>query len=234
MTSDDNRGGSGGDSGPTAASKFAPDGTARHFPGNTIISFVPPGSPEAQLLEQASGHLGEALAADFVTLPPSSWHMTVFELLCDQVRDAAHWSRFLDLDAPLDTVDEFFAGRVPTVATPDQINMRFERIFVGEHALGVQIEPEDSATADVLREYRQGLSEATGVRFPNHDSYRFHVTLAYALQRSDGQGQHDFDSVAERAERDLAGARFAMPQPVLTYFSDMTDFAVDARPTRPE
>lgn len=222
------------DKGPTAASKFAPDGTARLFPGNTIISFVPSGSPEAHLLEQASGILRDALAADFVTLPPSSWHMTVFELLCDQVRDVAHWSRFLDLDAPLHIVDEFFAERVSTVVAPRQINMRFGRIFAGEHAFGVQIEPEDSATATALSEYREALSEATGIRFPNHDSYQFHLTLAYALSRPDQERQQQIDAAVERTDRALDGARFAMPQPVLTFFSDMTDFAVDARPTRPE
>jgi len=216
--------------GPSAGSKFWPDGTPRHFPGNTIISFVAAQSAEAHLLARTVDHLRESVADDFVVLPPSSWHMTVFELLCDQVRDADHWSRFLDADAPLSAADEFFAERVPTVIAPSRLDMRSRCISVGSAALGVLLEPADQVTTDALHRYREELAIATGVRFPNHDSYRFHITLAYRLSPPTSNTQQQIDAAIQRADIDLDDRGFEIAQPVLTYFSDMTDFDVGSRP----
>ncbi|MFK7919585.1 MAG: DUF1868 domain-containing protein [Ilumatobacter sp.] len=220
--------------GPTAQDKFGPDGTARHFPGNTVVSLVPSPSAEADLLTRAVDHLREAIAHDSVLLPPSSWHMTVFELLCDQVRDSVFWSTRLDADASLDAVDEFVADCVPTIPAPHQLTMHYNGISAGDTAIGVSVEPADATTTQTLIEYRNALSEVTGIRFPNHDDYRFHITLAYTLTRPSAATRPRLDEAIARVDADLNGALFAMPEPVLTFFSDMTEFAVDSRPTRPQ
>ncbi|NJN16631.1 MAG: DUF1868 domain-containing protein [Oscillochloris sp.] len=68
--------------------KFHPDGSARLFPGNTVICFAAASEP----LYQAAVGLQDRLRTTsyghrFALLPPPSFHMTVIELLCDQVRE---------------------------------------------------------------------------------------------------------------------------------------------------
>ncbi len=219
--------------GPSAGSKFLPDGTARYFPGNTIISFVSEGSAEALLLARVVDQLRSAIAEDFVLLPATSWHMTLFELLCDTVRDVDRWSSKLSLDASLESVDEFFAEHVPTVVAPAGLDMTCQGISADGTTLGLQLDPTDSVTADALRRYRTALSEVTGVRQPGHDNYGFHITLAYRLRRPESGRQQHIDAAMSRANAEAEGARLRIPAPVLTYFSDMTHFAEHARPAKP-
>lgn len=218
--------------GPSAARKFRPDGTARHFRGNTIISFVAPDSPEALLLARAVDRARPAIGDDLVLLPATSWHMTVFELLCDDIRDADRWSSKLALDAPLELTDEFFARHVPTVDAPSELDMTCQGVSINETTLGVQLVPTDAATADSLHRYRTELSEVTGIRFPDHDGYGFHITLAYTLRPPTPDRQRDLDAVIAASGADLEGKRFTLPAPVLTYFADMTRFVENVRPDR--
>lgn len=216
--------------GGSARSKFSPDGTPRHFPGNTIICPVSPDSAEAGHVAQAVEHLRRSFAFDFVLLPPTSWHMTVFELLCDQVRAVDRWSRYLDTATPLAVTDEFFAARIPTVSAPEELMMRYRSFTIGDDAAGLLLEPDDASTAAELEQYRERLSDVTGVRFPGHDTYRFHITVAYKLKEPSVETQRQIDAAAAQTHTDLDGARFRLPRPVLTYFSDMTEFVADARP----
>ena len=220
--------------GPSAAMKFSRDGAARLFRGNTIISFVAEGSPEALLLTRAVDRIRPSIAGDLVLLPASSWHMTVFELLCDDIRDVDRWSSKLALDAPLELTDEFFARHVPTVDAPSELDMTCQGVSINETTLGVQLVPTDSATADSLRRYRTELSEVTGIRAPDHDGYGFHVTLAYTLRPPTPDGHRDLDAAIAAATAELEGKRFRLPPPVLTYFDDMTRFVEDVRPDQSE
>ena len=97
---------------PAVGNKFYEDGTVRQFPGNTIICFADPQSQAFQEAEWAQQQLlRESYADKFAILPPSSFHMTVLDLICDQVRETEKWSSHLSLDAPLEEVDQHFNVR---------------------------------------------------------------------------------------------------------------------------
>ena len=42
--------------------------------------------------------------------------------------------------------------------------------------------PDDEQTEKSLSRYRKDIATVTGLRFPNHDAYTFHITLAYQLK----------------------------------------------------
>lgn len=206
--------------------KFYADGTARPFPGNTIICFIAPEHPIGQGAVALQGAVSQAIFGNaFTLLPPSSLHMTVMELLCDQVRTPERWSAQLPLDAPLDRTDEFFLERVPAIPAPEGLTMRVVGLSHRDNLM-LTLQPADDGTAATLRSYRAAIAAATGVRFPDHDSYGFHISLAYRLR------QLDVAQEAALAETCAAwlphlqavGASIGLPKPTLTFFDDMTRF----------
>lgn len=205
--------------------KFHADGTARTFPGNTIICFVPPNSATFQQVSQVQAILQTLpFAYKFSFLPPASFHMTVMELLCDQVRQAGYWSTELALDVPLDVADDFFAVHVPQVPPPTTIRMQFREISPA--SLVLYLDAADTETAVALQTYRDAISRATGVRFPNHDNYDYHISLAYRLINLTTAEE---DHLAQQL-KDLNQALsqefgiFAPPPPQLTFFDNMWAF----------
>lgn len=206
--------------------KFHADGSPRMFPGNTIICFVDPESP--------IGRAGQAFQADlarqpfgrkFAPLPPASFHMTVMELLCDQVRAPERWSSELALDAPLAATDAFFIERAAPIDPPGAIVMAVDTL-AHRGGLMITLQPATAAVAAGLRAYRDALAAATGVRAPDHDRYGFHISLAYRLIELEDAEQRALADFAAgwTARVRAAAAEVALGRPTLTFFDDMFRF----------
>lgn len=212
---------------PTAAvgQKFHADGSVRAFPGNTIICFMSPDSHTYQRVEWLQTEMKQLpFAHKFSFLPPSSFHMTVMELLCDQVRVAERWSAALPLEAPLTEMDAYFMARVPQIAPPANIRMRFKG--VSQHSLALYLEPADEETAVSLRTYRQAVSEKTAVRFADHDTYQYHISIAYRLYHLTDAEEAALEAQVHAANQILHKhfGLFQPPPPQLTFFDDMFAF----------
>lgn len=215
--------------------KFNADGTPRSYPGSTVICFTPPDSPiyrigaalQDELRARPYGH-------KFGFLPPSSFHMTVFSLICDQRRDPAEWSAALPIDAPLVETDRHFIETVTPIAPPP--NFRMIMNFINGWGYSLVLSPADETTFFALRTYRNQLSRATGVRYPDHDTYVFHMTLAYvliALTPDEALDYLAWRTARGDALRNQIGV-FETGAPVLTFFEDMFAFVpVDQRHTLP-
>jgi len=210
--------------------KFDEEGVARRFPGLSVVAALGPEQRQFELLVDLQERARRAAFGPKLSfLPPSSFHMTVFDLICDQVRELEHWSSELALDAPLHEVDTWMHGQVMAVAEWPMPRMRFAEmgpLGVSFHAV---LEPEDAATAAALARFREAVSKATGVRHPNHDRYRFHVTLAYRMEAFD---EADIAALAAFcADTDgRLGESFGslqLPKPELTFFDDMCSFPTE-------
>lgn len=212
--------------------KFHPDGTPRLFPGNTIICFVAPTSPIGMAAHAFQAALGQLpIGRKFALLPPASFHMTVMELLCDQVRTPERWSSWLSLDAPLAAIDAFFLERLPAVPAPDGLTVCVTGVAHPDN-LWLTLQPADDSTGAALRAYRDAVANATGVRFPDHDTYRFHLSLAYRLIALDPDEEQQLAALVRTWQPRLqaAGNRIALPPPLLTGFDDMTRFVPLTQP----
>ncbi|MBN2047045.1 MAG: DUF1868 domain-containing protein [Anaerolineaceae bacterium] len=207
--------------------KFMADGSARHFAGNTVICFIRPQSETWLMLSHIHRLLcAQDWARQFSLLPPSSYHMTVFEGVCDQVRGTDDWTRALPLEAPLTAVDEFFAGQWQAVPAPDGFRVRFDRIEVNGF-ITIRLAPADAAAEAEIRSFRDLLSERFQLRQPNHDAYGFHISLAYNIV--------PLDEAALRAAREWTVSELVpmlerlgqidLLPPGLVFFEDMTHFA---------
>ncbi len=208
--------------------KFHPDGTVMPFSGNTIICFVAPDSPLLGELLWMRETLQAMRCADHIGfLPPSSYHMTTFELLTDYWRQPQRWTPALPLDAPIPTTDAFFQAVVPRVPAPDAFLMRFAGVDTSTPAT-IRLEPADEATRSALRGYRDTLAAATGIRFPNHDTYGYHITLGYKLVEFDEAAMAELGATLEvlntRLRTSLPPFRLGPPQ--LVFFNDMAEFTL--------
>ncbi|MBC8163278.1 MAG: DUF1868 domain-containing protein [Roseiflexaceae bacterium] len=206
--------------------KFHADGSPRLFPGNTIICFVSPDSPIGQAAGAFQNDLyRQPFGPAFALLPPSSFHMTVMELLCDQVRVAERWSSHLTLDTPLAAADARFVDQVPPLSMPAPLTMRVDRLLYQDN-MTLTLQATDAATADALRDYRATVASATGVRFPNHDTYGFHISLAYQLIELTSNETTALDTFCRAWEPRLrdAGSAISLASPVLACFDTMLRF----------
>ncbi|MDL2233185.1 DUF1868 domain-containing protein [Ruminococcaceae bacterium OttesenSCG-928-L11] len=210
--------------------KFNQDGTVRVFPGNTIISKI---DDSMKIYQELCGLVDKLLHAvertPFSWLPASSYHMTVIEGVCDQNRREGYWTSLLSLDTPLDDVDALFKREFAKVQQPTEIRMRWKRIQLGS-ALTVRLEPATEESRAQLVAYRNDVSQRLGIRFPNHDDYGFHISLAYLTstptEEEANQIDRELDNVNQYIEQ--TPLTFSIRQPQLCFFKDMFDFS----PTR--
>jgi hypothetical protein len=164
--------------------KFNRDGTPRTFAGNTVICPLPPQSA----IRDAIASLGNTLrrspfAHKLACLPAASYHMTLFAGAADQVRTPSEWPADIPADTPISECNRIIGERIRAfragLALP--IRMRPD----GERLLGsLRMVPVDEAENAKLRRVRDRLSdEVYHFRNDDHDTYVFHISVAYQLAR---------------------------------------------------
>ena len=92
----------------------------------------------------------------FTYLPDDSIHMTVFEGVCDQWRDASLWIHFLPVDCPLTEVDKLFEQRFRLAPVWKEVYMHAVGIKT-DGGYGIALEPASAGDASRLRTYRDAL-----------------------------------------------------------------------------
>ena len=208
-----------------ARSKFDRRGNARPFPGSTIVCDVAPDSALGRCAERISAFLDRSAARDkWAILPPSSWHMTVIQLVTDQMRDPGAWSTQLPLDCPLEQADRHMATALAGLDPPSHLRMRCDRLRVG-NGVNISLEPATPDVASALENYRDAVASATGVRRPDHDTYVFHMGLAYRLDALTAAEADNLEALTATAANILATSQLTtLGTPYLAFFDDMLAF----------
>ncbi len=166
----------------------------------------------------------------FAWLPPSSYHMTVFDYLLHQRREMAYWPKGLATDASEAEVDDWAAAQVRdlTLQEPPPFQIAPRGLYAADGGLGVDVGGVNRAEDARLRSVRDDLARAAGLTHrPGHDEYRFHITLAYLIAWPDAAEAAALDDAVDRAAEELAAVAptFSLCAPELCYFHDMTAFA---------
>ncbi|TPX16633.1 uncharacterized protein E0L32_003574 [Thyridium curvatum] len=186
--------------------KFSPEGVVLRFPGNTTLCHLPADCPLLPGLRD----LYSALAAHPVLskkvhlLPPASWHMTVFDGVRDSEREPVLWPEGKH-ELPLAEMTSEFAGRLRELgqqleaeglAPPYRMRVRnFDGALIG---IGIEVE---GATADEerrMRRLRDRLADAMGFRAPNHETYQFHLSVAYLMRHLEPDDRAALDEVRDQ------------------------------------
>jgi len=164
---------------PGLGVRFDETGAFLPEPGNTVVCHVVPGSTTQKAMEKLRNRL-QALDAHshFTWTPVSSYHMTVFNGTIDSQRQPGHWPADLPLDATIAQTTDYIMPRLTGFPPLAPFSVKLDRMT--PHGLAVS-----GATAEdenVIRDFRDRLTQPFGYRKPNHDSYGLHLTLAYLVR----------------------------------------------------
>jgi hypothetical protein len=180
--------------------KFADDGRVLPFAGNTILCHLPQQGADAEplraLIDLYRALPSEPFARRFTALPSHSLHMTVFGGANDLERNGPGWPSGLPRDMPIEECTRILGERLAGFATRLHLPIRMVvdpgEGQAGDDRLTLYLLPADASENARLRELRDRLSALLGIRQPNHDSYRFHITLAYRVQPLGAPETHAF------------------------------------------
>jgi hypothetical protein len=212
----------------TIGKKFDSGGRVLPFPGNTIICHLPATGPLHSALWALHDELSRsplAAAGLYTLLPPSSWHMTVFEGVCDQVRDDGFWPADLSPDATLQECTALFERKLATFdpGTTKPFHMVIEGLEPLVDGISLRLVPASVDENEKLRRLRNRLAELLRIRHPGHEAYVFHVSLAYLLRKLDQEQHRALDAVLQRHQPALLGG-IALGAPEFCRFDSMFVF----------
>lgn len=164
--------------------KFNPDGTPQPFAGSTVICHI---AKDSALFAELLAIHDELLQRDFACklslLPPDSYHMTVFDCVTDKVRET--WPASLDANITIEACNAEIEKRLAALQSeePCRFHMRLSSCdLVGPvNTLRLEVEGCNEDENRRIRVLRDRLSKATGIRAPTHDTYGFHISLAYLI-----------------------------------------------------
>ncbi|MGF7049832.1 hypothetical protein J2T13_004355 [Paenibacillus sp. DS2015] len=213
--------------------KFNERGGMNHFPGNTIVSNLYNNPMVMEAIRQIQAAYRNLPWADkYHFMPEGSIHMTVFELLCHYNRNLDSWSKDLSLTDPIEKTDIFFYQQLKHVDIMDCFEMKPLSI----KGTNLAVSPNDENTGVMLQDFRNKLTEVTGVSFPNHDSYEFHISFGYKLQELLPEEQVIVDQLNEKLYNDVVSKMDCVDIKKVDYtvFEDMSEFVPYSEQARNE
>lgn len=166
---------------PSGVPKFNPDGTEARWTGNSIICHVNKRSETFMaLLDIHRELMRSGMLHRIAILPPASYHMTIFNGI-------SYPERRMDFptDIPRDADEAFcndwFLAKLKAFDLGCELPLRLRALPVEmqNNFYNIQYEPVDAAEARKIQHLRDRLAAALNYRRPDHDHYRFHITLNY-------------------------------------------------------
>ncbi|WP_168157094.1 DUF1868 domain-containing protein [Roseibium sp. TrichSKD4] len=160
--------------------KFDTKGQAMFWPGNTFICHIHPTSHAHKALialqslirKSEFGHL-------FTYLPPSSFHMTVFEGWAPFLNEQGNWPADLGSDDSRVAATARLQNGVRDLLVPQEFRVKPVDLFALH---SVTLKGADDWQETSLRHTREILREATGIQSEDFAGYVFHITLAYQMK----------------------------------------------------
>lgn len=203
--------------------RFDTDGTFLPQPGNTVVSHVVDGSATQRALVRVREALKALPYGDrFAYTPVSSLHMTVFQGTIEGRRKPDYWPQELASEAPIDETTTFFLGRLKAFPAVSAFRMRpVEVTPLGVVVTGATLEDERN-----IRALRDRLTAPFGYSHPDHDSYTFHITLAYLKAWLPTGAETPYLPALAELTRSLVTEVevLELEVPAFCTFNDMTEF----------
>lgn len=206
--------------------KFDKNGNVQPFAGNTIVCHLAnPSKLYTSLLGLHEKLRTSHLSHLYTLLPPPSWHMTVFEGVCNQVRKPEYWPSDLPLDTPLADCTAHFAAKLERFDLRDDrpYQMCVRGMDPLETGMGIHLEPRTAVEGARLRSVRNRLAEALDLRHPGHESYGLHFSIAYLLRHLSEEQKAELSGLVLDHLED-APVEFELGVPEFCTFEDMFAF----------
>ena len=209
---------------PGAEHKFDHNGKPLPFPGCSIISKIPLKSDlfyEIKLLQLKYKDLSPEKA--YTYLPATSFHMTLFDCCNVNTVNTPYWPKKIVEDNNYTKIAYVLSKRIKKYIFPDKFDLKLKKLFGG---YSIILEGNTNKDEKIIRGCRNKLSDLLGIRFENHDTYTFHITLAYILRKLKGDEIEKLFKTNSRL-REMFVKNFPIiriEKPVLCTFENMYEF----------
>lgn len=218
--------------------KFDENGVVRPFGGNTVVFDTDKASPLFLTMLRIQVELQRHFGASITCLPPDSYHMTLFEMANQQDRVRGLWPPSVPLDASVDECTKKLTAILKSarLSFPEKVSMKIDHnrplSLPKEHKPGSQsafiipLLPYASEDAEILRSARDQLSQISGIRAPNHDTYGFHTSMGYRIKPMSADAYAMFKTYYKKwlGEIDQAAGKISFSAPAFCAFEDMYQF----------
>ena len=164
-----------------AENKFDNKGNPISFPGCTIICNIPINTDLSnQIISFQKKIENFNPKKTYFYLPPSSFHMTLFDCCNLNTKNTNYWPSDIDPDMDYKDIAVELNKKIENYNFPKQFNLKLKTFFGGYSIILVPFSEKDEK---ILRNCRDELSSLLKIKFENHQRYTFHITLAYILRQ---------------------------------------------------
>lgn len=183
--------------------KFNPDGRPRPFAGNSVICHL----PQQSRFRDTVAALGDALrsssfAGKLAVLPSDSYHVTILGGLNDQDRTRYGWPSDPPINAPIAECNRIIGERITRFRMRSELPIRFrldkEKTVAPQRASGLQLVPADAKEKQKLHMLRDQMSsEVFRYRAADHETFGFHVSLAYQMSGFTSEEKREYEDILQ-------------------------------------
>lgn len=191
--------------------------------GNTIVSHLVEGSDSAEaVLQMRERYRAMPGAETLAFTAASSLHMTLFQGIIESRREATFWPADIPLETPIDDMTALLSDRLALFAP----GLAFQMVVSHATPLGLQLEGATEADKAALKDWRNRFADLLGYRHPDHETYVFHITFAYMIERFDDETMGAWVPFLAEVEADLRRLTpvIALRPPAFCAFDDMNHF----------
>ncbi|WP_159948527.1 DUF1868 domain-containing protein [Rhizobium sp. 18065] len=200
-----------------AAGRFLPE------PGNTVVCHLPIGSEtEAAIVAARDRYLGMPEARKLAFTPSSSLHMTLFQGIIEHRRSLPFWPDDVPLHTPIEDMTAIFLDRLVGFEPCGP----FEVEVIKATPIGLTLDGVTGEDRLALKAWRNRLAGLLGYRHPDHETYTFHITFAYLMERFDDQAILRWQPFLEDIVLEIADhvPVLELNPPAFCSFEDMNHF----------
>lgn len=210
--------------GKDIGTKFYEDGRARRYPGNTVVADVTPGCSAYKVMVHLGRMVSDADLLDhYILLPSDSYHMTVIRGLNDQVRTDEFWPKALPKNAPMEIVDDYVSEAISRAGLPGPVRMKFDTVSINASCAVANLIPADDEQNRMIRDFRDRAAAEIGLFLPKHDTYKFHISLAYTRIVPEAERVEALRTEMDRYISEQS--EFITTAPYMAYYNDMLAFS---------
>ena len=204
--------------------KFDNDGNPLHWPGCTIICPIQKSSLVSSLLSEVQENFKKiAPKKKYTFLPQSSFHMTLFDCCNVSTFKTQYWPDDIPETQNYLEIANILSKRLNHYQFPNSITLKLNKFFGGFSTL---LKPYSSKDEEILRNCRDDLSNLLSIKFKNHLSYTFHITLAYLMEPLTTQEVNKLQDLEKKLNIKFKNEipMIDLSKPALCIFNDMCEF----------
>jgi hypothetical protein len=208
---------------PHLGTRYDTSGTFLTERGNTVVCHLVEGSETASVIGDSRERFTQMPGADKLAFTAgSSLHMTLFQGIIDTRRALPYWPSDVPVETPVDDMTGIFMDRLARLEPGGPFAVEVTHATPN----GLTLDGVTDSDRAILRDWRDRLAELLGYRHPDHDTYIFHITFAYMIERFDDAMLAAWVPFLEQVAADIRRRSpvIELRPPAFCAFDDMNHF----------